>query len=275
MSSRPKPLLTPVISHVRCDIVGSPINLYNHQCAPTDRRSIAQTVVAASVRGRRRVVVCERRIQVIAHALRLALQRHVRHVTHAIYRVLRIGMERCEERVEVVRRRAGGGDEFEGLAQRMVRAQATDQDLGGSSQLGDKPPGLVAPCVADPPYSRDNSALAIALSAESAMTRRRLQPTSSNSPGPAGAMDTRIIAPPRAADWEANIKRAQRTSFQATGPRLSGRADRLPQRSLRRCGDHRLNGQAGRETEVMAESGLPASGSRNAEAIIRCCIALG
>jgi hypothetical protein len=74
--------------------------------------------------------VREHRVHVVTDALRLAPQRHVRHVTHAVQTPLRVRIERGEERVKVMLCRTYFRDELEGLAQCLIGAEAVDRDLG-------------------------------------------------------------------------------------------------------------------------------------------------
>ena len=73
--------------------------------------------------------VREYSIQVASNPLRLVFRRLVRLVADAVQGARRVRIESSEERVEVVLRRAGVCDEFEGLAKGLIRCEAVDQDL--------------------------------------------------------------------------------------------------------------------------------------------------
>ena len=68
--------------------------------------------------------------EVEPHSLWLFLQRHVRQIVNRVDRARLVRIEPSELRIEVVLRRALGGDEFEALAQRRIRRKAGDQNLG-------------------------------------------------------------------------------------------------------------------------------------------------
>ena len=86
-------------------------------------------------------------LQVVSHPLRLLLQRHVRQVVNRVQRAWRVRIEPSELRIKVVLRLASGGDEFEAFAQRPIRCQAGDQDLGDLATRDDAVTGVadVAP----------------------------------------------------------------------------------------------------------------------------------
>ena len=81
-------------------------------------------------------------MQVFPHSLRLALERHVRGVADGVQGARRVRIESSELATEVVVRLASGGDEFETLAQRAVRGQARDQDLGDLATLDNSVAGI-------------------------------------------------------------------------------------------------------------------------------------
>eukprot|EP00981_Chlorochromonas_danica_P005378 scaffold1091_cov164-Ochromonas_danica.AAC.1 len=69
-------------------------------------------------------------LQVIAHALRLLVQRHVGDIANGIQRALLIAVQRPEQGVQIGLRRPLLRDQFEGLGLRRIRRQAGDEYLG-------------------------------------------------------------------------------------------------------------------------------------------------
>ena len=82
------------------------------------------------------------RLQVVSHPLRFLLQRHVRQVVDRVDRARPVRIEPSELGIQVVWRRAFGGDEFEAFAQRRLKCQAGDQDLGDLATRNDPVAGI-------------------------------------------------------------------------------------------------------------------------------------
>jgi hypothetical protein len=100
----------------------------------SSKRGGSALVVGRPVRAHRR--------SVISHPVRLLRQWHVRQVVDRVERARRVCIEPRELGVEVVWRRALGGDEFEAFAQRPVRGQAGDQDLSELATRDDSVAGV-------------------------------------------------------------------------------------------------------------------------------------
>ncbi|EUB99460.1 hypothetical protein PMI07_005741 [Rhizobium sp. CF080] len=62
--------------------------------------------------------------------VRLLVERHVVDVEDGVQRVFRIGLERCEQWIEIGRRWPFFRDELQGFPVRNVRSQASNQYLG-------------------------------------------------------------------------------------------------------------------------------------------------
>ena len=86
-----------------------------HQCvATTEKRNDLRLRTVELATGEGEWSAGES-VQVVTHPLRLAVQGHVRHVMHAVERILRVLVQRSEQSVEVVGCRTGGRHELEGL----------------------------------------------------------------------------------------------------------------------------------------------------------------
>src|SRR5271165_6644018 len=69
------------------------------------------------------------RVQIFTHPFRLVIKRHVRRVVYAVQGTLRVLIESGEQSIEILLCQTFDGDEFEGLAQRVIRDEAADQNL--------------------------------------------------------------------------------------------------------------------------------------------------
>jgi hypothetical protein len=70
------------------------------------------------------------RIRIVSNPLRLVFQRLVVHVAHPVQGALRVGIERGKQRIEAVLGRAGGRDQLEGFARRVIRCETVDKYFG-------------------------------------------------------------------------------------------------------------------------------------------------
>src|SRR5208283_890251 len=84
----------------------------------------------------------EHHIQCGTNPLRLVLQRHIGHIANAVQRALRVSIQRGEHRIEVLWSWTGCRDEFKGLAQSLIRAEAADQNLSNLTAGNDTVAGV-------------------------------------------------------------------------------------------------------------------------------------